>query len=114
MVTKGIVLHVDPNKVIQAGRGEAENAGDFFSVEEIGSLVPVDPHSTKIIAEQIVQWIPGEEAQTVWDPVSLLGVVVKVRLGLLTQFADCFGALFVSAGPDAQGNSIKGVRRILL
>lgn len=57
MVAKSIVLHVDANEVIEPGSGEAENARHFFGMEEVGCLVPMDPHATEVVAKEIIKRI---------------------------------------------------------
>jgi len=83
-------------------------------VEEVGGLVPVDPHATEVITEQVVKGISGQKAETVRDPICLARGVVVVRLGPLAEFTDRLCALFVGARPDSQSNAIESVRRILL
>jgi hydroxymethylglutaryl-CoA reductase len=74
----------------------------------------VDPHSTEIISQKIVEGVAGQEAQAVRDPVRLIGVVVIVGLGLLAQFANSVGSLFISTGPYFEGDAVESVRGILL
>lgn len=83
-------------------------------MEEVGGLIPVDPHASKVVAKQVVKRIPGQETQTVWDPVGLRRTVIEVGLGLLAQFPDGLGALLVGPGPDAKSNTVESMRRILL
>jgi hypothetical protein len=52
-------------------------------VEQIGGFVPMNPHATKVISKKIIKGIARQETQAVGDPVSLIGVVVVVGLGLL-------------------------------
>ena len=78
MIAQGIVLHINSHEIIESRCGEAQNARHFFGMEEVGGLVPVDPHATEVIAKQIVQRIPREEGQAVWDPVSFVGRVIEV------------------------------------
>lgn len=66
-------------------------------MEQVGSLVPVNPHAPEVITQQVVEWVPGEEGQAVRNPVCLIGVVVEVRLRPLPQVADSFGALLVGS-----------------
>lgn len=114
LVAKSIILHVDTNQIVQTGGGEAQNARDFLGVEKVGGLVPVNPHPSEVIAQEVVQGIPGKEAQAVRNPVGLVRVVVEVGLSLLAQFTNGLGALLVGTGPDAQRDTVQGVRRILL
>lgn len=83
-------------------------------MEQVGSLVPVNPHASKVIPEQVVERVARQETQAVWNPVRLLGTVVEIRLGAFSQVADGLGSFLVGAGPDAESNSIEGMRRVLL
>ena len=114
LVAEGVVLHVDAHEVVEARGGEAEDARDLLGVEEVGGLVPVDPHAAQVVAEQVVERVAGEEAEAVGDPVGLVGGLVVVGLGLLAQFADGVGAFLVGARPDAQGDAVEGVGGVLL
>lgn len=75
-------------------------------MEQVGSLVPVDPHSTEIVTQKIVEGVAGQETEAVRDPVRLIGVVVEVGLGLLAQFADGVGALLIGTRPYLEGNAV--------
>lgn len=114
MVAQSIVLHIDADQVVQAWCGETEDARYLLSVEQVGGLVPVNPHTTEVVAEQVVQGIAREEAEAVGDPVSLLWVVVEVGLDSLSQVANSLGPLLVGARPDTERNTIQSVRGILL
>jgi hypothetical protein len=114
LVAEGIVLHVDAHQVVEARGGEAEDARDLLGVEEVGGLVPVDPHAAQVVAEQVVERVARQEAEAVGDPVAVIGRVVQVRVGLAAQIADGVGALVVGARPDAQGDAVQGVGRVLL
>ena len=83
-------------------------------MEQVGGLVPVNPHTTEVITQQVVQRVPGQETQAVRDPVGLVGVVVKVGFGLLAQLTDGLRTLLISTGPDAQRDTVESVRRVLL
>lgn len=83
-------------------------------MEEIGCLVPVDPHTAKIVAKQVVKRVARKEAQTVWNPVSVVGRVVVILFGLLTEVPNSISSLLVSARPDAESNAVESVCRILL
>jgi hypothetical protein len=83
-------------------------------MEQVSSLVPVNPHATQVIAQKVVQRVTGEEGQAVRDPVGLFRVVIVVGFGPLSQIPDGFGSLLVSPRPDAQANTVQGVRRVLL
>jgi hypothetical protein len=114
LVTESVVLHVDADKIVESGSREAENARDFLGVEEVGGLVPVDPHATEVVAKKVVKGISRKEAQAVGDPVCLAGVVVVVGLCASSQLADCLGTLLVCARPDAEGDTVKSVGGVLL
>lgn len=83
-------------------------------MEQVGGLVPMNPHATEIVAQEVVEWVAGKETQAVWDPVSLFRVIVEIGFRFLAQFADRFCTLVVRAGPYSQGDTIEGVRGILL
>lgn len=76
-------------------------------MEQVGRLVPVNPHTAEVVTEQVVQRVPGQEAQAVRNPVSLIGIVVEIGFRLLAHLANRLRTLFVGARPDAQGNTIK-------
>ena len=114
LVAEGVVLHVDAHEVVEARGGEAEDARDLLGVEEVGGLVPVDPHAAQVVAQQVVERVAGEEAEAVGDPVGLVGGLVVVGLGLLAQVADGLGAFVVGARPDTQGDAVEGVGGVLL
>lgn len=114
LVAKGIVLHVDADKVVEARGREAEDARNLLGVEEVSGLVPVNPHPSKVVTEKVVQRVTGQERETVGDPVGLVRVVVEVRLGPLAQVTDGLRPLLVGAGPDSEGDAVECVRRVLL
>lgn len=114
LVAQGVVLHVDADEVVEARGGEAEDARDLLGVEEVGGLVPVDPHAAQVVAEQVVEGVSREEGQAVWDPVCLVGGVIKVGLGPLAEVPDGLGALLVSPRPDSERNTVEGVGGVLL
>ena len=74
----------------------------------------MDPHATQVIAQEVVKGITREETQTVGDPVGLVGAIIVIRFGLLSQFADGFGALLVGPRPHPEGDTIESVGGILL
>jgi hypothetical protein len=61
LVAKRVVLHVDAHQVVQARGREAENSGNLLSVEQVGGLVPVNPHTSQIISEEVVKRVTGKE-----------------------------------------------------
>lgn len=114
LVAKGVILHVDTDKVVESWGREAQNARDFFGMEQVRSLIPVNPHTPEVVTQQVVQGVPGEETQAVGNPVGLVGIVVVIRLRLLSQFPDGLGPLFISARPDSQSHTVESVGGILL
>lgn len=110
LIAKGIVLHVNADQVVQTRRGEAEDSRNLFGMEQVGSFVPMDPHSAEVISQKIVERVARQEAQAVRDPVRLIGVVVVVGLGFLAQFANGVGSLFIGTGPYFEGNAVESVR----
>jgi len=97
LVAKSIIFHVDADQVVQPRRRETENARDLFGVEKIRSLVPVDPHPSKVVSEKVVYGVSGEERQTVWDPVCLVWVVIVIGLSTLSQISNRLGSLLVGS-----------------
>lgn len=97
MIAQSVVLHVDPDKVVEARRGKAQDPRNLLSVEQVGSLVPVNPHAAEVVTQQVVEWVPREEGQAVRNPVCLVGVVIEVGLRPLPQIANSFGALLVGS-----------------
>lgn len=61
LVAQGVILHIDTHKVVQTRSREAEDARDLLGMEKVGSLVPVNPHAPKIVAEKVVQWVARQE-----------------------------------------------------
>lgn len=114
LVAQSIILHVDADKVIQSRSREAQNTRNLFSMEQVSSLVPVNPHATQVVAQEIVQRVARQERQTIRNPVCLLGVVIVVVFGPLPQVTDGLGPLLVGPRPDAQADAIERVRRVLL
>jgi hypothetical protein len=74
----------------------------------------VNPHASKVVAQQVVQRISGQERQAVGNPVDLIRVVVEIGLGPLPQVADRLGTLLVRSGPDPKADTVERVRGILL
>lgn len=83
-------------------------------MEQVGRLVPMNPHSTEVVTEEVVKGVSGQEAEAVRDPVYLICVVVEVGFCLLTQLSDGLSALLVCPRPDFQGNAVECVRGVLL
>jgi len=114
LIAQGVVLHVDAHQIVESRCREAENARDLLGVEKISSLVPVDPHSAQVVAEEIVQRVARKEAQAVRDPVGLAGSVEVVRFSTLAKITNGLRALVVSTGPNAKSDTVQCVRGVLL
>ncbi|KAH6610285.1 hypothetical protein Trco_000305 [Trichoderma cornu-damae] len=114
LVAEGVVLHVDADEVVEPRGREAQDAGDLLGVEQVGGLVPVNPHAAQVIAQEVVQGVAGQERQAVGNPVGLLRVVVVVGLGPLPQVTDRLGPLLVGPRPNAQADAVEGMGRVLL
>lgn len=114
LIAEGVVLHVDAHQIIQARSGEAQNPRDLLGVEEVGRLVPMNPHAPEVVTEKVVERVAREERQAVRDPVLLLRVIVEVGLRPPPQLTDRLGPLLIGARPDTQADTIERVRRILL
>ena len=95
MVAKRVVFHVNANKVVQSWCWETENTRDLLSVEEVGGLIPVNPHASKVIAQKVVKRISGKEGQAVWDPICLICRVVEIGFGPSSQVSDRLRALLI-------------------
>ena len=61
MIAECIILHVNTNKIVQSWCWETEDTGHLLGVEEVGGLVPVNPHPSKIITQEVVKRISGKE-----------------------------------------------------
>lgn len=109
LVAQSVVLHVDSHKIVQSGCREAEDARDLLRVEEVGRLVPVNPHAAKVVAKEVVKWVARQETQAVWDPVGFARVVEVVWLCAPAEVTNSLRALVVGAGPDAKCDTIQGV-----
>ena len=114
LVAEGVILHVNADKVVESRGREAQDSRDFLSVEQISSFVPVDPHAAEVVAEQVVQRVSREERQAVGDPVLLIRIVVEVGLRPLPQLANRLSPLLIGSRPDAQADTVQGMRRVLL
>lgn len=78
LIAERVILHVDPNKIVQSRCGKRKNSRNLLGVEEVGSFVPVNPHPTEIITQQVVEGISRKEGQAVRNPVSLIRRIVEV------------------------------------
>jgi len=83
-------------------------------VEQVGGLIPVNPHTSKIISQKVIQRVARQERQAVGNPVSLIRVVIVVALRPLAKLTDCLGPLLIGSRPNAQADTIQCVGRILL
>lgn len=83
-------------------------------MEEICRLVPMNPHPSEVVAKKVVKRVARQETEAVWDPVSLVGLFIIVRLGPLAKVAYSLCTFFVRTGPNPQCDSIKSVTRVLL
>ena len=83
-------------------------------MEEVGGLVPVDPHTTEVVTEEVVERVSGEERETVRDPVCLVAILVEVRFSPLAKVSNRLSTLIISSRPDSQCNAVKCMRRVLL
>ena len=54
MIAESIILHIDADEVIESWCREAKDAGDFLRMEEVGGLVPVNPHPSKVVTQKVV------------------------------------------------------------
>lgn len=114
LIAEGVILHVDADQVVQARSRETENARHFLGVKQVGGFVPVDPHASEIVTQQVVERVTGEEAQTVRDPVGLVRLLIVVGLGTLAKVANSLSALLISTRPDTESNTIESMAGILL
>lgn len=69
-------------------------------MEEIGRLVPVNPHPSEVVAKEVIKRIAGQEAKAVWDPVCLVGLFIVVGLGTFAKVANSLSAFFIRTGPN--------------
>jgi len=83
-------------------------------MEEIGGLVPVDPHSTKVITQKIIKRISRKERQAVWDPVGLIRRIIEVGFGPPPKVANGLCTFLICPGPHPESNTVKSVGGILL
>jgi hypothetical protein len=74
----------------------------------------VNPHSSEVVAQKVVERIPGEETQAVRYPVCLIGDISVIRLGLPAELTNGLSSLLISSRPDAQSNAIESMLRVLL
>jgi hypothetical protein len=114
LVAERIVLHVNADQVVQAGSWEAEDARDLLGMEQVGGLIPMDPHATEIVSKKVVERVAREEAQAVWDPVCFVGLLVVAILSALPEIPDGLSTLLVGARPDTESDAIESVAGVLL
>lgn len=110
LIAQSIVLHIDAHQIVKSRCREAEDSGDLLGVEQVSSLVPVDPHSAQVVAEKIVQRVARQEAQAIRDPVGFARSVKVVRFSALAQVANGLRTLVVSTGPNAKSDTVQCVR----
>ena len=114
MIAEGVILHVDADEIIQTRCRETQNAGNFFGMEQIGGLVPVNPHASKVVAQEIVEGIPREETEAIRDPICFISHVVIVCFRLASEVSNRVSPLLIGARPDSKGNAIERVLGIVL
>lgn len=83
-------------------------------MEQICGLVPMDPHAAQVVTQQVEQRVPRQKAECVRDPVGLIGIVEIVGLVPPPQLSDGLGTSIIGPRPDAQGDPVESVRRVLL
>lgn len=83
-------------------------------MEKVGGFVPVNPHSSQIVSQQVVQRVSRQETQAVRDPISLFSGVIEVGLCPSSQVANRLRSFAVGLRPDPESNAIKRLRRVLL
>ena len=106
MVAKSIVFHVNSYEIVQSWSWKAKNTRYFLGVEKICSLVPVNPHASKIIAEKVIKWVSRKKTQTVWNPVGFIARVIEIGLCTFSEITDSLCTLFICARPDPKSNSV--------
>lgn len=50
LIAERVILHVDPNEIVESRSGKAKDARDLFRMEKISRFIPVDPHAAKIVS----------------------------------------------------------------
>jgi len=83
-------------------------------MEQVGGLVPVDPHASEIVSKEVVERITRKETEAVRNPVGLIRSLIVIGFCPLSQLPDGLGTLLVSSRPDAQSDTIESVRGVLL
>lgn len=78
-------------------------------MKEVGGLVPVNPHTAKVVAKEVVERVARKEAQAVRNPICFIRIVVKVGFGPLPEVTNRLCALLVCTRPDAQSNTVERV-----
>ena len=78
-------------------------------MEKIGGLVPVNPHSTKIISKKIVKRITGKETQAIRNPICFVPRVIEIWLCSLSEIANSLSTFLVSPRPNSEGNAVESV-----
>lgn len=83
-------------------------------MEKIGSLVPVNPHASQVVAKKVVERISREKAEAIRNPISFVRDIMVIRLRLSSKLANGFGTPLVCSRPHAECNTVERVLRILL
>lgn len=133
LVAERIILHVDSHEIVQPRGGKGQyprnlpkhmisarcgttNEGRLhvLCVEKVRRLIPVNPHAPQIITQQVEQRIPRQEAESIGDPVCLVGSIVIIGLVPFSQFPDGLCPLVIGPRPYPQSDTIERVRGVLL
>jgi hypothetical protein len=62
LITQCIILHINAYQIIESWRWETEYAGNLLCMKKIGSFVPVDPHASQVVTQEVVERVSGQEA----------------------------------------------------
>ena len=100
--------------MIQPLSREAENPRNLFCMDDVGRLIPMNPHAPQVITKEIVERVARQETEAVRNPVRLASIIVEVGLRPLAQFTDSSSPLVVGPRPDFKSNTIEGLRGVLL
>jgi hypothetical protein len=93
---------------------QRQNLPHILGMEKVSSLIPVNPHSSQVITQQVEERVARQKAERIRNPVRLVRRVVVIRLISLSQLANRLCSLIIRSRPNPQGNSIKRMRRVLL
>jgi hypothetical protein len=114
LVAECVIFHINADKIIQSWCWETEDTRNLLSVEEVGRLIPVDPHASEVITQEVVKRVSGEEGQAIRNPICLIWRVIEIRFGPPSQIANGLCTFLIRSGPNSQSDTIEGVRRVLL